>query len=103
MEGIVDGRAVDRCYFCELLYPGLASCPLCGNRLHYLPAHMEDVEETVIKIAECRAAFRERPSLESAKELLERMHEMGEPSSALEREDLDALRHYFPPQIGAET
>ncbi len=97
MEGISDGRAVDRCYFCDLLYPGLAECPVCGNRLRYIPAHMVDAEETVIKIAECITAFRDRPSLPSAKALLELMFEAGEPVLELGQEDLNALRYYFPP------
>ena len=40
MEGISDGRALDRCFYCALLFPDVESCPRCGNRLRYQPARM---------------------------------------------------------------
>lgn len=47
MEGIFDGRAVDGCFYCELLYPEACTdeCPRCGRRMSYQPAiMMSDVE-----------------------------------------------------------
>ncbi len=42
MEGVFDGRAVDDCFYCDLLYPGQYSddCPQCGRQMRYRPASL---------------------------------------------------------------
>ena len=40
MEGIFDGRAVDSCFYCLLLYPGQEDCPRCHSRMRYAAAAM---------------------------------------------------------------
>ncbi|WP_428261429.1 hypothetical protein [Haliangium sp.] len=42
MEGIADGRAVDDCFHCALLYPRECrdDCPGCGRRMRWQPASM---------------------------------------------------------------
>lgn len=44
MEGITDGRAVDTCFHCGLLYPEACArdCPRCGRRMRYQPAIFMD-------------------------------------------------------------
>ena len=71
MEGIRDGRAVDRCFYCALLYPELELCPRCGNRLHYRPARMAPSQSLQESWSELVKRFQAGATREHAQEVLE--------------------------------
>ena len=90
MEGIRDGLAVDHCFYCDLLYPDLPSCPRCGSRLRYQSARMANAEEIETEIAELVARYQAAPSLAHATALLTFVHEIGE--DAAEQVEATGLR-----------
>ena len=64
MEGIVDGQAMDSCFYCALLYPAEATgadtqddCPLCGGRMRYRPAAMMSDADLGARVREHRDAY----------------------------------------------
>jgi hypothetical protein len=79
VEGIFDGRAVDSCFLCELLYPDAHAedCPRCGRRMRYQPAVMmndtalrEAVRERALAYMEAEPRLRQQRLIE----LLEHLH-----------------------------
>jgi hypothetical protein len=98
MEGISDGMAVDHCYYCALLYPELDACPKCENRFRYQPAQMRDATTVEGEIATAITAFRDAPSLLSARALLELWHHVGEdiePMLVQAKIQIEDLRWHF--------
>jgi hypothetical protein len=91
MEGIQDGRAVDSCFFCALLYPELDTCSRCGKRLRYLPARMMSAEELQVRCAALVAAFRAAPSPEKAQALLLLLHQFGDEAGIPGRGDFPSI------------
>ncbi|MEM9488525.1 MAG: hypothetical protein AAGC55_05245 [Myxococcota bacterium] len=57
MEGIRDGRAVDDCFRCALLYPGDDDCQLCGRRMRYMPATLVTPETIAQTVRELTAGY----------------------------------------------
>jgi hypothetical protein len=102
-----DGRAVDGCFVCELLYPDTCQqdCPRCGRRMRYQPAIMmsddalrDSVRERVIAFAHAGPALRQARLIE----LLEHLHRFAPVSLDILDElggagapDLDALRRAY--------
>ncbi|MCP4448087.1 MAG: hypothetical protein GY811_22540 [Myxococcales bacterium] len=78
MEGISDGRAVDSCYFCALLYPDLEPCPECQNRFHYRPARMLEADSAERELMAAIARYQQAPNIETTTQLLTLWHEVGE-------------------------
>lgn len=74
MEGICDGRPVDRCFYCALLYPELELCPHCQNRLHYEPASMMSPDQWQERCDSLVKHFQANPSRQSAEALLRLLH-----------------------------
>lgn len=108
MEGIVDGRAVDDCFWCGLLHPGRDECPRCDRRMRYVAAAMMDdvalAESLAQKVAAYHAADDDDRSgrAERLTALLEQLHghapasltildELGGPSIATLRREWNAL------------
>ncbi len=104
MEGIADGMAVDDCFYCAQLYPGLAPCPSCDNRFHYRVATMRHAEVTSARMDDAIAAYRREPGQESATALLTLWHELGEEADSLVRKRvaLSELRAHFTRPSGEE-
>ena len=99
MEGIRDGRAVDRCFYCALLYPNLKSCPRCGNRLHYQPASMTPSQPVHVGWSAVLKQFQENATQEHAQLLLEflfqNQDELDVTLGSPEHPSLDELRSFF--------
>jgi len=70
LEGIRDGRALDNCFVCGLLFPDIGECPRCGCRMHYVPAESVDIESVV---SECLARYSTDPKA-MLEELLTTLH-----------------------------
>ena len=75
MEGIRDGRAVDTCFYCALLYSELDSCPKCKKRLRYDPASMMNAEELEERGQNLLDAFRKAPGPGEAEAVLRLLHQ----------------------------
>jgi hypothetical protein len=95
VEGIFDGRAVDGCFLCELLYPDAHAddCPRCGRRMRYQPAVM--MNETALRdtVRERALAYIDaEPLLRQARliELLEHLHRFA-PASLVVLDELGKL------------
>jgi hypothetical protein len=99
-----DGRAVDGCFVCELLYPDQHphDCPRCGRRMRYQPAIMmsdaalrDSVRERVLALAHAAPQARGARLIE----LLEHLHRFAPASldvlGELGAPDLDALRRDY--------
>jgi hypothetical protein len=102
-----DGRAVDGCFVCELLYPDAYQhdCPRCGRRMRYQPAIMmseaalrDSVHERVLAFAHAGPRLRQARLIE----LLEHLHRFA-PASLYSLDelgdacapDLDELRRDY--------
>lgn len=85
MEGIVDGRAVDRCFYCALLYPAREDCSRCGRRMRYIAAAMMSAEELAASLGERLASYRQAASKSARAEALIELLEL------LYRHEPDAL------------
>lgn len=98
MEGISDGRAVDSCFYCALLYPDLEPCPLCKNRLRYQSARMWDAPRSERAFADAVARYRSLPCAETATNLLILWHDLGDEATLLAAATgiraKDLLRHF---------
>ena len=101
MEGINDGQASDRCFYCALLYPECELCPLCGQRLRYQPAAMMAPLDLENRYRELVKEFQAKPCRESVEALLSFLHRfVDEPVDFLERPDqptIEALRSAYGP------
>lgn len=75
MEGIVDGRAVDDCFYCALLYPEEEDCPHCAKRLHYQPARMSEGPSPSQRWPLLVQQFQAHPTAAHAQALLELVHQ----------------------------
>ena len=75
MEGIVDGRAVDDCFYCALLYPESEDCPQCGKRLRYQPAQMAEGPSLIETWHVLLKQFQAETSPAHAQALLEHVHQ----------------------------
>ncbi|ACY15995.1 hypothetical protein [Haliangium ochraceum] len=109
MEGIFDGRAVDTCFYCALLYPAAGAddlpgesdesddpadhdegdefaaadeCPICDRRMRYRPA--ADMSDPALReaVAGRLAAYRQAPSMPALRALLELVHDFAPASLA---------------------
>lgn len=78
MEGIRDGRAVDSCFYCALLYPALDSCERCGKRLRYEPALMMPADRVEMHLQNLVKHFQEAATPATAEALLRFLHDYGE-------------------------
>ena len=98
MEGIVDGGAIDTCFYCDLLYPEIEACPRCGNRLRYRSASMAESPAPEEQIEVLVKAFREARSEANAILLLQLMHQHPEAVTGAIGDDqslMDELRAAF--------
>jgi hypothetical protein len=74
MEGIVDGGAIDSCFYCKLLYPELEPCPRCGNRLRYRSASMGTDSSPEEQVSALLKVFQLARTGANAVALLQLMH-----------------------------
>ncbi len=102
MEGIADGRAVDTCFYCALLYPQLPLCPCCDNRMHFQRARMQSSESLAQEIDQRIQAFLREQTVAHATELLQLLHDGEEEAIDYFEEQssvsLLQLRRLFPPE-----
>jgi hypothetical protein len=98
MEGIRDGRAIDHCFYCALLYPDLPECPRCQGKLRYEPAIMMDAREAQEKLGQLWHALGRAPNPELAEQILVLVHQLeDEPLTAVTEAQLAQLRALVQP------
>ena len=119
MEGIVDGCAVDDCFWCALLYPEQDECPRCSKRMRYVAASLMDdvtlaavLEQQLVAYQTARAQAdhaddNRQERIERLTTLLEHLHRYA-PAALAILDDLGGpplarLRHHWESLTSATT
>lgn len=77
MEGIRDGRPVDDCFVCGLLWPGLIPCPRCGGGMKWVAAQLVDDDAARARVVAAHDAYLAAPSRATLEPLLVLLHDTG--------------------------